>query len=1024
MTLTLGLLTAALGVTGLVIVPATAATAAPQHVGVAPRVPAGAVRVADPDANAVLHLDVALSPRDPAALAAFVNSVSTPGNANYHHYLAKGQFASVFGPTKASVDALRTQLTAEGLTVGTPSSDALTLPVTTTVSGAEHAFGVGIAGYKLANGRTAYANTAAPSLPAAVAHTVSGVLGLDNLTPLPTPQHTGTKDQKAAPKTSVAPHANAKVRSNGVKPQSVAPTTCAPVQNLFPNLTDGKDYWEPSSLSSGAAYNTGNLYWSYGNTGSGVTVGLFELEDFSDIDIASYQDCYGTSVPVTRVLVDGGPTAAPDPLQNIGIESALDIEAVAGVAPGSSIRVYQGPDATNPNTTLGEVLDTYTAMVNDDAAQVLSTSWGACELDSDTTFMNAESNVFAQAAAQGQTVVAAAGDFGSTECAPDQTSTGAPSPNAGLLSVSDPASQPYVTGVGGTAMQLNGNGGVNLTTWNEQQNTNLGIPAGATGGGVSHQFSLSGASNYQSGVQGPGYSNACGAATGVACRQSPDVSAIGALSTGWLIANGQDGQGGEYWGVIGGTSLSAPLWGAITALADASNSCAANGSVGFANPALYANPAALTDVTTGNNILQGQTVSQYSAGSGYDLTTGLGSPRAPQLVEALCGGTAATAGSSFVPAGPTRLLDTRNTGGPIGANSARSLQVTGANGVPATGVTAVVLNITATDTSSGSFLTVYPDGTARPLASNVNFDPGETIPNLVTVPVGSDGAVDIYNLNGSVDVVADLFGYYTTGTGSLYQPVTPIRVLDTRSGTGPIGVPSAAPIGQDQSISVQLSGANGVPATGVTGVVLNVTATDSSTGSYLTVYPDGITRPLSSNLNFSAGQTIPNLVTVPVGSDGKVDIYNFSGTTDVVADLFGYYTSSGTGFKFHPSAPHRMVDTRIGNGVTPGQPAPVGSGQTFAMPIADTNGAGNAGPFTNAAALVLNVTVTGPTAGGYVTVYPSGVIRPLSSNLNFNAGQTIPNAVLTPVNGNSIDFYNFAGNTSLVVDVDGYFAKS
>jgi hypothetical protein len=1010
LTLTLGLLTAALGVTGLAIIPAAAATSAPQHVGVAPQVPAGAIRVADPDANSMLHLDVALSPRDPAALAAFVNSVSTPGNANYHHYLAKGQFASVFGPTKANIDALRTQLTTAGLTVGTPSANALTLPVTTTVSGAEHAFGVSIAGYKLADGRTAYANTAAPSLPTSVAHTVSGVLGLDDLTALPTPQHTAAKDQKAASPTSAKVHSNAVV-----KPQSVAPATCAPVKALFPTLTDGKDYWEPSSLSSAAAYNTGNLYGSYGNTGSGVTVGLFELENFSDTDIAQYQNCYGTSVPVTRVPVDGGPTAIPDPNLNIGVESALDIEAIAGVAPGSSIIVYQGPDATNPSTTLTNVIDTYAQMVSNDAAQVLSTSWGACELDSDPNFMTAESDVFAQAATQGQTVLAASGDFGSTECAPDTTPTG-PSPNAGKLSVSDPAGQPYVTGVGGTAMQLNGSGGVNLSAWNE-----AGPPSGATGGGVSSQFSLTGAANYQSGVQGAGYSNACNAAAGAFCRQSPDVSAIGALSTGYLIANGQDGQGGQFWGIIGGTSLAAPLWGAITALADASDSCAANGSVGFANPALYHNPAALADVTTGNNVLQGQTVSFYSAGSGYDMTTGLGSPHAPELVEALCGGTAATAGSSFVPAGPTRLLDTRNTGGPIGPSSVRTLQVTGANGVPASGVTAVVLNVTATDTTDGSFLTVYPDGTARPLASNVNFSAGQTIPNLVTVPVDSDGAVDIYNLNGSVDVVADLFGYYTTSAGSLYKPVTPVRVLDTRV---PTGVPTAVPIGQGQSIGVQLSGANGVPA-GVTAVVLNVTATGATSGGFLTVYPDGGTRPLSSNLNFTAGETIPNLVTVPVGSDGKVDIYNFSGNTDVVADLFGYYTSSdSTGLKFHASAPHRMVDTRIGNGVSPGQPAPVGNGQTFAMPIADTSGPGNAGPFTNAGALVLNVTVTGPTQGGYVTVFPSGVIRPLSSNLNFTAGETIPNAVLTPVNGNSINFFNFAGNTSLVVDVDGYFATS
>ncbi|HEY4023508.1 MAG TPA: protease pro-enzyme activation domain-containing protein [Pseudonocardiaceae bacterium] len=1004
---------AALSVIGLAV-PAAAAGAgtAPQQIGAAPKVPAGAVRIADPNPNTVLHLDVQLAPRDPAALSAFVASVSTPGSANYHHYLAKGQFAGMFGPTGTSVAAVRNELTADGLTVGTLSANALTLPVTTTIAQAQQAFATGFTGYRLANGRTAYANNSAPALPASVAHTVSAVLGLDNLTPPPAAAHSATQDKAAVS------HTAAKVRPNVARPQSSAPSTCSQVQGIFPGLVDGQNYWEPNSLSTSAAYNTSALYSSYGNTGSGVTVGLFELENFSDLDVAAYQNCYGTSVPVSRRAVDGGPTEAPDPNANRGVESALDIEAVAGVAPGASIIVYQGKDWDTLTAANGDqvTLDTYTAMVNDDAAQVLSTSWVSCELDTNPSLMSAESPVFAQAAAQGQTVVAATGDYGSTSCFPD----GAPpfnSPNASKLSVSDPSGQPFVTGVGGTSMRNNG-GSASLSAWNTP-----GSPAAATGGGVSTVFSLSGTSNYQSAVQGAGYANVCGAASGATCRQVPDVSAIGDPATGYLFANGQDPQGNQFWGVIGGTSLAAPLWGAITALADASTACAANGAVGFINPTLYRNPAALADVTSGNNVLAhtNYTGSLYQAGTGYDMTTGLGSPKAPQLVEALCGGVGATAGSSFVPAGPTRVLDTRTSGGPIGDHSQIPLQITGANNVPQTGVTAVVLNVTATDTSAGSFLTVFPDGTTRPLASNVNFSAGQTIPNLVTVPVGSDGKVDIYNLNGSVDVVADLFGYYTTGTGSLYQPVTPTRVLDTRT---PIGVPSAAPIGGNQSIGVQLTGDGTVPPSGVTAVVLNVTATDTTQGSFLTVYPDGTPRPVASNVNFTAGQTIPNLVTVPVGSDGKVDIYNLSGSVDVVADLFGYYTTAGGGFKFHASAPHRMVDTRDGTGVAQGQPAPVGPGQTFGLPLGDSNGVGNAGALANSAGLVLNVTVTGPTQGGFVTVYPSGVNRPLSSNLNFPPGATIPNSVITSVNGPLTEFYNFAGSTSLIVDVFGYFATN
>jgi hypothetical protein len=436
----------------------------------------------------------------------------------------------------------------------------------------------------------------------------------------------------------------------------------------------------------------------------------------------------------------------------------------------------------------------------------------------------------------------------------------------------------------------------------------------------------------------------------------------------------------------------------------------------------------LNDVTTGNNVLpdSGYTGNLYSAATGYDLTTGLGTPKTPQVVEALCDSKAGSAGSSFVAAGPTRVLDTRNRIGvttttPIPANTAISLQVTGDNNVPSTGVTAVVLNVTATASTAGGYLTLYPDQTARPTASNLNFLAGATTPNLVTVPVGADGRIDIYNLAGTTHVIADLAGYYTTNTGSLYQPVTPTRVLDTRNA---IGVPTTTPVAANSSISVQMTGADSVPASGVTAVALNVTATASTKGGYLTVYPDQTTRPTASNLNFTAGQTTPNLVTVPVGSNGRVDFYNLAGTTHVIADLAGYYTTAGGGLRFHPTAPHRLTDTRSGIGVASGQVVPIGAGKSYGVPLTDVNGLGNAGPLGTSGALVLNVVVTAPTVGGYVTVYPSGESRPGVSNLNFLKGQTVANAVLTPVDGTDVEFYNNNGTSQVVVDLFGYFAAA
>jgi YVTN family beta-propeller protein len=372
-------------------------------------------------------------------------------------------------------------------------------------------------------------------------------------------------------------------------------------------------------------------------------------------------------------------------------------------------------------------------------------------------------------------------------------------------------------------------------------------------------------------------------------------------------------------------------------------------------------------------------------------------------------------GSSYVPVGPVRVLDTRNgTGGydaPVGPGATISLQVTGVDGVPTTGVTAVVLNVTATEQTASSYVTVYPAGETRPTASNLNFTAGETIPNLVTVPVGADGDVDFYNNAGSTDLVADLEGYYTTGSGSLFDSVGPVRVLDTRDGTGGY----TTPVGPGQTISLQMAGTDGVPATGATAVVLNVTATEPTTSSYVTVYPDGETRPTASNLNFTAGETIANLVTVPVGADGDIDFYNNSGSTDLVADLAGYYTSSGTGSSYVPLGPVRVLDTRNGTG---GYDAPVGPGGTISLQLTGADGV----PATGVTAVVLNVTATDPTASSYVTVYPDGETRPTASNLNFTAGQTIPNLVIVPVGADGdIDFYNNTGSTDLVADLAGYF---
>jgi hypothetical protein len=209
---------------------------------------------------------------------------------------------------------------------------------------------------------------------------------------------------------------------------------------------------------------------------------------------------------------------------------------------------------------------------------------------------------------------------------------------------------------------------------------------------------------------------------------------------------------------------------------------------------------------------------------------------------------------------------------------------------------AVVMNITATGPSAYGWLTLYPSGQMLPTAANLNFQAGQTVPNLVTVKIGTDGKVAINNSGGNtaagtVHVVADVVGYYKAGAGAPLLPLSPQRILDTRFGTGGI----VGPVAPQATITVDPQTAAGLPAPGsYSGVVVNVTVTGPSAYGWLTVFPSDAMLPNTANLNFVAGQTVPNLVKIRVGADGKFKINNTggnpsAGTVQIVVDLVGYY---------------------------------------------------------------------------------------------------------------------------------------
>ena len=985
-------------------------------VGKAPALPKGSVSAAAPSASTKLSLDLQLDTGHASELEAYAAAVGNRDSPYYHQYLRPSQIAEYFGASSAEVASVGSALAAQGLTVGQVASDGLFLPVSGTVAQAEKAFGVTIAGYKDA-GRTFYANTTAPTVSASIAGELSDVVGLDTVS-YAVPHYDSTRHAEPAPAVAVSPKTSYPVNSCSAIATNYSDTT----------LSEGNGYYTADEVSN--AYGLTPVL-DGGDDGAGVTVALFELENYDPTGVADIDTCYGHSgTSVSEVKVDGGPSAKPDEVNNVGIESALDIENVANLAPGASIIDYAGPDDASET----DILNVYETIFNQDKAQVVSSSWGLCEVvteQQDSSMLSEENALFEQAAAQGQSVVAASGDDGATDC----YGTGVTADDS-TLSVDDPASQQFVTGVGGTTMS--GTTTFPQAVWNDCFFDDSACGGG--GGGVSDYWPLP---SYQSGVTGEGYTENCAAHATTGCRQVPDVSALADPNEAYIIeeyaSSGTHGAG-EYFDTVGGTSGAAPVWAAILALADASSTCQSNGGAGFINPNLYAagegssSSSTFTDITKGNNGVPTDGGSYaYPATTGYDLASGWGTPVASGVISTVCVGSITSPDSYYVPDGPTRLLDTRSgkggTTGPIAAHATVKLQITGVNGVPTSDVTAVVLNVTAVAPTVNGVATVYPDGGALPVASNLNWHGGETEPNLVVAPVGSDGEVDIWNgSNGTVQFLADEAGYFTsadTAGVSTYTAAGPVRAMDTRVGTG--GVP-VAKVAAQGTVSLQVGGATFGPAgsqvtipTGITAVAMNVTVTNPAAFGYLTVYPNetstgtASTTPIVSNLNFGGNETIANMVIVPVGPDGVVDFFNGSnrGATDVIADIAGYFGSGTGGAKYHAVGPARLLDTRSGLGEDSVTGKAIAGKGRLTLPLPSSY-----------SAVVANLTVVSPVSNGYVSGFAAGGTLPLVSNLNFFTNETIPNLAIIPSNG-GVTLYNAgSGSTQLILDMAGYFSAS
>jgi hypothetical protein len=380
-----------------------------------------------------------------------------------------------------------------------------------------------------------------------------------------------------------------------------------------------------------------------------------------------------------------------------------------------------------------------------------------------------------------------------------------------------------------------------------------------------------------------------------------------------------------------------------------------------------------------------------------------------------------TAGSDYTPYGPSRILDTRKGIGaamaPVKTGDDIEVKVAGVGSIPAD-VTAVALNLTATDTTANGYLDAVPDGDG-PQGSTLNYLKGQTVANNAIAQVSSDGYIDIYDegdSGGTADILGDISGYFTPTTASAYTPATAMRLLDTRNA---IGAPKGK-IAAGSDVPVAIAGADSIPS-GVTAVAVHVTVVDATGNGWIAAEADGAGTPSTSILNYLTGQTVSNTVIVPVAADGDIELYNggASGSVDLLADVAGYFSADGTD-AYVPIVPTRIFNSNSGGALPP-------DGTLVNIPLGQFPSSPVVSEFPANATMVTNLTVTQGQAGGYITVYPNGVTRPATSNLNYLKGQTVANLALlgTKDSFQDVDAYNNStGTTDLIIDELGYFGKS
>jgi hypothetical protein len=406
--------------------------------------------------------------------------------------------------------------------------------------------------------------------------------------------------------------------------------------------------------------------------------------------------------------------------------------------------------------------------------------------------------------------------------------------------------------------------------------------------------------------------------------------------------------------------------------------------------------------------------------------------------------------ANYVPVNPFRLLDTRTGDVPLGPRATRVLQVTnvGRSPVPLS-ATAVVVNVTEVGGTASSLLTVFPYGTARPNASNLNFPAHTVIANLVTVtltPYNGEEWIDIYNAAGSVDVLVDVQGYFIPDAASdlpgLFHPIAPVRVCDTRSPSPTPLCRAHGAVGPEKSMVVNFASVGGLPGDGsAEAAVVNLTGVAGTASTYLSLFPTnssgGCTVTGTSTVNLTSGAVQANRVIVALGPsstggpDDSLCVFNAAGSINVLIDADGWFgsataPSTPAGYQYQALAPTRICDTRVVS--TSCASGLIGANLSRLVTVAGHDEIPATGSGTTVVAIIANLTAVAPSVGTYLSIYPASLTHPpVVSDINVGLGAILPNLVVVELDTTGdagtgdVFLYNNVGIVNAIIDVEGWF---